>query len=217
MSKIKNNYSGFTLIEVLVSLLLSAMVAFFVYTMMLSSYSAYNRFSSTSKNAGSIRYFLTLFSNSIKYTTSKPQITTGAMIFKCYDKASNKNVEERYYFDGGGDFVESDKYSLNVSSSAAYPEKELGVLKRQIKSGTTVLEDSVVSNIVRRIYYYIPAKKATEDYGHMNFCIIYDDVVDGKVDSATGKMQAKSNNMTEMNTTNTITRAAYRYFFRGYN
>ncbi|MBR3628426.1 MAG: prepilin-type N-terminal cleavage/methylation domain-containing protein [Elusimicrobia bacterium] len=216
----KRKYSfGFTLIEVMVSLFLSVMVAFFVYTMMISSYSAYNRLSSVSKNANSIRYFITNFSNSIKYCDSIPveEILSGGELclsFTRYDKNYNTTIKEKYYFSGGGGFVKSSTASVNLTS-VGYHSSALGLLKKDIcRLDNSVIESITISNIIRTIYFDWTGTSTSKRMRMMNIGVIYDDVIDGRIDKETGIMQKKADGSTEMLNNDTITKRLFRFCFR---
>lgn len=215
---------GFTLIEVMVSLLLSAMVAFFVYTMLLSSYSGYNRLSFSSKNTSSIKFFTTVFNNSVKYANATPTVEYGtsgtvqALTFNRYDKNYKRMVNEKYYFSDGGEFILDQ--NLSVSTVTTHFCKTLGLLKKDIIFDGKVQETIVVSNIIRTIYYYYPTSAPTnfKRYRRMDVCVVYDDVVNAKVNKTTGKIEEKEGNMTQMGDNNsTINRRLFTYAFRGFN
>lgn len=217
-----NGKRGFTLIEVMVALFLSVIVSLFVYTMMISSYNAYNRLSSVSKNANSIRYFIASFSNSIKYATELPTEVfsggkTSSLTFKRYDKNYNDIIREKYYFENGSEFVRSPQHSISVTTDTYHCET-MGVLKKDIIVGGTVVQTIIISNILRSVYYDIPATTAVFNrFRKMNLGVIYDDVVDGKVNKTTGVMENKTNDETEMKTENTINRRLFCFNFRGFN
>lgn len=223
----KANKTGFTLIEVMVSLFLSVMVAFFVYTMMISSYTAYRRLSSVSKNANSIRYFITNISNSIKYCDGLPVEETSAvhgkcLVFRRYDQYLNENVKEKYYFSGGlGYLIKSSSCSVNVNT-ASYYSSSLGLLKKDIcRLDDTVIESVTVSNIIRAIYFdWVPATLSTanaERAAKMHLGVIYDDVIDGRVNQSSGKIELKNDGSTEWLNSDTLGRRLFCFCFRGFD
>lgn len=204
---------GFTLIEVMVSLFLSVMVALAVYTMMISSYTSYSRIASVSKNANNIRYFLTMFSNSIKYANTMTETGTSTnqiLTFKRYDKAHNKKIEERYYFVDGSELIKSEEYSVKVTTDTHHCET-LGLLKRDLIVNDKIEQTFTISNIIRTIYYYV--KTETDGFKRMDLGIVYDDIVDGIVNTDTGKIEEKSNGMTEMSV-DTLNRRVFCFKFR---
>lgn len=215
-----NKKTGFTLIEVLISLFLSAMVAFFVYTMMISSYNSYRRISSVARNANSIRYFITNISNSIKNSQSVPVKEGGAtntsLTFTVYDKQYKDIIKEKYYFTDGSEFVESAESSVSVSTNTHHSET-LGVLKKDIIKGGKVVETLTISNVIRTIYFSWTGPSATARHRKMNLGVIYDDIVDGKVNKDTGKIEARADNMTEMLDEGTLTRRLFCFCFRGFH
>ena len=214
----KKNYRvGFTLIEVMVSLFLSAMVAFFVYTMMISSYNSYRRISSVSRNANSIRYFVETFGNSIKNCNKLPTFTSNILTFERYDKNYNEVIMEKYYFSDGSSFIQSSTASVSVTTST-YHNEILGLLKKDIyRLDGSLIETIIISNIIRTIYFDWPTPSANDRFRKFNFGIIYDDVVDGKINKATGKIEAKIDGMTEILNENTLNRRIYCFCFRGFD
>jgi len=212
--------TGFTLIEVLISLFLSAMVAFFVYTMMISSYDAYRRISSVSRNANSIRYFITNISNSIKNSQVLPVKagSTGniSLTFTVYDKQYEAVVKEKYYFTDGSEFVENAESSVSISTITHHSET-LGVLKKDIIKDGKVVETLTISNIIRTIYFSWTGPSTVARHRKMNLGVIYDDIVDGRVNKSTGKIEARTDNMTEMLDEGTLTRRLFCFCFRGFH
>ena len=220
----KCSKKGFTLIEIMVSLFLSVLVAFFVYTMMISSYTAYRRLSSISKNANSIRYFITNFSNSIKYSETIPVKGTvngqTSITFTVYDKNLNTYIKEKYYFVDtavGGGFVENAGYSVSDATTVPYCST-LGLLKKDIcRLDDSVIESIVISNVIRTIYFDWPAAPANYRLRQMNLSVIYDDIIDGKIDKSSGKVSEKADGSTEMLNNDTITRRLFNFCFRGFD
>lgn len=216
-SKKKYLIFGFTLMEVMVSLFLSVMVSFSVYTMMISSYNAYNRISSVSKNANSIRFFITTFSNSIEQAYKLPDEAGGAdnkiLTFSRYDKKYGKKIEEKYFFEGGSELRKDATNSVSVTTITHHSET-LGVLKRETIVDGKVKEKIIVSNIIRSIYYSITTEAS--GFKRMNIGVIYDDVVDGKVNTDTGKMEARADGATEMSL-DTLCRRVFCFRFRDNN
>lgn len=215
--------TGFTLIEVLISLFLSAMVAFFIYTMMVSAYNAYRRISSVSRNANSIRYFIANISNSIKNAKTIPTIGvhpvtgTTSLTFSVYNKQYKAVVKERYYFDGGSELIESASSSVSVSTDTHHAET-MGVLKKDIiNSDNQILETLIISNIIRSIYFSWTGPSSVARHRKMNLGVVYDDVIDGQVNLGTGKLEARADNMTEMLDEGTLTRRLFCYCFRNFH
>lgn len=88
-------YKGFTLIEVMVCIVLTCIVVFFVYTMMLTSHRTYAKLFSISKQKNDIRYFETLLKNSIMNAEYMEQSTSGSKAifkFRYYDSKNSSNV-----------------------------------------------------------------------------------------------------------------------------
>lgn len=208
--KKKHVVLGFTLIEVMVTLVLSVMVSFFVYTMMMSSYTAFRRLSSVSKNANSIRFFVSSISNSSR-NACKMYVSGNALCFDRFDQNRNKYVTESYYFENGGNLTLDATKSTSVATLNSQKGSSLGVLKKKVTSGGTVLETVVVSNVIRVIYYSFDFDR----YKRLNLGVVYDDIVDGKQNATTGKLEDKGTNTTEMGTDYTLSRIILCFCSRG--
>ena len=217
----KRKTLGFTLIEVMISLFLSVMVAFFVYTMMISSYNVYRKLSTVSKNANSIRFFISSIEKSVRYAHGTPTISETEFRFDTFDGNRNCMITERYFFDGGGTFKENYGVSTSTTALAAATDyyransgKKLGLLKKEIriKSDDRVVETVVVSNVIRTIYYS-KDEASTLVFKRLNLGVVYDNVVDGSQDDD-GKIVFGGE--TEYNTDATIERRLYcfRYMNR---
>lgn len=218
--KKKYGILGFTLIEVMVTLVLSVMVSFFVYTMMMSSYTAFRRLSSVSKNANSIRFFVSSISNSSR-NACNIYVSGNALCFDRFDKNRGTNgtyITESYYFENGGNLTEDATKSTSVATLNSQKGSSLGVLKKKVtvKSGGAVLETVVVSNVIRVIYYSFSTAASGERYKRLNLGVVYDDIVDGKQNATTGKLEDKGTNTTEMGTDYTLSRIILCFCSRGY-
>jgi len=93
------NYRAFTLIEVMICIILTCIVVFFIYTMMLSSHRTYSKLFTISRQRNDLRYFETVFKKSIM----------NAEYFKM--NTNNKAMEFGYY-DVSGMFA--DGYRVDV-------------------------------------------------------------------------------------------------------
>ena len=204
---------GFTLIEVMVTLVLSVLVSFFVYTMMMSSYNSFRRLSSVSKNANSIRFFVSSINNSIKNAKAF-SCSTSELSFTRYDVHRNQLVTERYFFSEGGSIAPNYSKSTNIATLNSQTGSSLGVLKKEVKSsGGTVIETVVVSNVIRAIYYNVTESGVR--YKRLNLGVVYDDIVDGKQNATTGKIENKGTGDTEMATEYTLSRIILCFCSRG--
>ena len=211
--KKKHGVLGFTLIEVMVTLVLSVMVSFFVYTMMMSSYTAFRRLSSVSKNANSIRFFVSSISNSAR-NACKMEFKNNSLYFERFDRNYGTNgtyITERYYFENGGNFTLDAAKSTNVVTLNSQKGSSLGVLKKEIIVGGAVKDRVVISNVIRVIYYSFDYNR----YKRLNLGVVYDDIVDGKQNASTGKLEAKGTNTTEMGTDYTLSRIILCFCSRG--
>ncbi len=211
MFKTKNkNLLGFTLIEMMISLFLSVMVAFFVYTMMISSYNAYNRLSSLSKNANSIRFFISSINNSAMYAWNFENTTTELRFYR-YDKHHRKEVMDKYFFEGGGTLVNDGTRSTTVAgiNGAAYNSNLRTLFVKEVWIGGKIYERVVVSNIIRGIYFSV---SGPNKYRRLNLGVIYDDVVNAKQSESTGQIISASE-MNDVNTT--INRRLFCFAIRG--
>lgn len=209
-TKNKNRILGFTLIEVMITLILSVMVSFFVYTMVMSSYTAFRRLLSVSKNSNSIRFFVSSIQNSVR-NAHEISIDGTSMTFKRFDTNLGVYVTEKYYFSEGGSIVRNSAKSTRYSSLKADTGAALGVLKKEVTVSGTVRERIVVSNVIRTIYYYVPT---TGTYQRIHLGVVYDDVIDGK-QTSTGKLASKETGGTEIGTNDTLARIILCYCSRG--
>jgi prepilin-type N-terminal cleavage/methylation domain-containing protein len=202
--KKQNGKKGFTLIEVMVSLFLSVLVAFFVYTMMISSYTAYKRLASISQNANSLRFFTDVISKSIKYCDSVYfDSVNKRLCFEVFDVTRDEKVKEEYYFSTGTGLVEHEVKSKKDNNTVN--STTLGVFKKDIRriSDNHLYNTIAVSNIIRTIYFYINNPPANSRFFKtLTLSVIYDDVVGGNVsrdEGATqGVIQASADGLTEM-------------------
>ncbi len=216
----QDSKKGFTLIEVMVSLFLSVLVAFFVYTMMISSYTAYKRLSSISQNANSIRFFTDTISKSIKYCeTVYFDSINKRLCFEVYDIVRREKVREEYYFTTGTGLVEHKAKSKKDNN--AVNSTTLGVFKKDIRriSDNHLYNTIAVSNVIRTIYFYINNPPANSRFlKTLTLSVIYDDVVGGNVSRAEGAtqgvMQAGADGMTEMDS-DTINQRMMVFNIRG--
>jgi hypothetical protein len=174
---------AFTLVEVMISLFLATMVAFFVYTMMIYSYEGFNRLTDATKNSDNIRFLISSLQNSITYAKSITTNSTGFTITR-YDKNTNSNITETYTFENGGKFVNKAFANLvsNINNYSDYGDSR-GLLFKKI--GT---EKVLVSNCIRCIYYN--NTKVSNGLRKLTLGIVYDEVLNGRV----GNSGAVSNN-----------------------
>lgn len=219
----KRKTLGFTLIEVMISLFLSVMVAFFVYTMMISSYSVYRRISSVSKNANSIRFFISSFERSIRYSCDFDEVSVGSnkyeLKFKMYDPSRGVMIFERYYFVGGGSFIRSESKGstqTGLGGATDYNTGTLGLLKKDIilAADNRTVETVVISNRVRTVYFWRTPYVANR-YVRLNLGVVYDDVIDASQNSDTGQIIVTGN--TEINTAGTLQKRLYTFRFLNSN
>lgn len=87
---------AFTLIEVMICIILTCIVVFFIYTMMLSSHRTYAKLSSISIQRNDLRYFEAIIKNSI-LNAEYISITTNKIIIGYYDTSGM--FEEGYRLD----------------------------------------------------------------------------------------------------------------------
>ena len=178
MEKCYKSIKEFTLIEVMVSLFLAAMIAFFVYTMMVYSYEGFNRLTDASKNSDDIRFLISHLRNSLTYAKTVT-FSASELTVTRYDKNANKNVTETYTFESGGKFVNK-PFSNLISYLNTYSDYgNRGLLFRKVEN-----EKILVSNCVRAVYYDIttPSDIAVEGGGFkkVTLGIVYDEVLGGK-------------------------------------
>lgn len=81
------NYKAFTLIEVMVCIILTCIVVFFIYTMMLSSHKTYSKLFTISRQRNDLRYFEAILKNSIM-NAEYINFTNKKMTFGYYDSST---------------------------------------------------------------------------------------------------------------------------------
>lgn len=81
------NYKAFTLIEVMICIILTCIVVFFIYTMMLSSHRTYSKLFTISRQRNDLRYFEAILKNSIM-NAEYINITNTKMTFAYYDSST---------------------------------------------------------------------------------------------------------------------------------
>lgn len=174
----KNSISikAFTLIEVMVSLILAAMVAFFVYSMMIYSYEGFARISSASKNSNNIRFFISSLRNSSMYARSI-KVESSKLKFIRYDNNEKAEIEEHYYFTSGGELSNNGTYATSLSLSTPYAETRGLFVKETYKSGEKI-QTVLVANNIRTIYYQITTSGS---FVKLNLGVIYDEILNAKI------------------------------------
>lgn len=179
---------AFTLIEVMVSLFLAAMVAFFIYTMMIYSYEGFNRLTDASKNSDNIRFFISSLQNSLTYAKSMTTNTSGFTITR-YNNGTNSVITETYTFENGGKFVNKDFSNLvsHINTYTDYGDTR-GLLYKTVGN-----EKILVSNCIRCIYFN--NTKVTNGLRKLTIGIVYDDILNGKVGSTGAVTDNNKNTM----------------------
>lgn len=187
---------AFTLIEILVAITISGMLAFFVYTMMIYSYQGYSRLNSVSKNSNSFRSLILSLQNSMKYADDV-SVVTDKIVFERYDKLYNDDVQETYYFNSGNRIMNKSDYVINLSTNLPCTAGR-GLLYKDVRiKGSGVLKSRILmSNSIRNIYCKLD-KTAPNKYIRLTLGIMYDDVIDGKIQDD-GSIVENNNNMTEV-------------------
>lgn len=175
----KNSISikAFTLIEVMVSLILAAMVAFFVYSMMIYSYEGFARISSASKNSNNIRFFISSLRNSCMYAKSI-KVESSKLKFVRYDNNEKAEVEEHYYFKSGGQLANNGTYATSLSLSTPYSETRGLLVKETYNKLGEKIQTVLVANNIRTIYYQI---NTSGSFTKLNLGVIYDEILNAKI------------------------------------
>lgn len=180
------NKKGFTLIEVLVSIILAGIIVYFLYTMMLASYQSYRNLSSVSKQTSDIRVCEAYLRKSIRnacYIYIDPNPTSSqatAISFgrqDIYWNTATSNIQRRYIVDRyvvkdstnpvkTGRFYKDDIYFGNQIPNPRDTTREGSheLLLQVYYTGPSysivgqplIREEQILSNL-RVAYYYMPS------------------------------------------------------------
>ena len=90
---------GFTLVEMMVAILLSAIVIFFSYTMTISAYKMFSKVSKTANNFNSPQFFEEVFKRSLT-DAYDIDINSDKIVCKRYDPKLDKDVHDIYWIGG---------------------------------------------------------------------------------------------------------------------
>lgn len=185
---------AFTLIELVIAMLLSAIIVFFAYTMMVTSYKLFAGLYNTSYNLNNIRFFEEAIKKSI---TESEEITplpvagnrannTNELRFRRYDLNLKDWVWDTYYLANGSQFRSAytgsgadndyDTYPKNIGNTLLFEPTDLKV-KVEYDSGQSI--DILLLKNVRAVYYrYDKTDRPNNingDLKDVTIGIVYDD------------------------------------------
>ncbi len=175
-----NGIKAFTLFELLVSVVLTGIMSFFLYGMVTYSYSNFIRLSSHSGNFDDIKNFIFSLRNSVMYVNS---IESSGKSFKLtryglYHGANVKIVEEYKFLDDNR--FESSTLAravdLETIPKGSYPNNRGELYKYtsiyEMSGAKKIAFQTKVSTCIRKIYYFYDA-----GMNRLDLYVIYDDVV----------------------------------------
>jgi prepilin-type N-terminal cleavage/methylation domain-containing protein len=174
---------GFTLVEMMVAILLSAIVIFFSYTLTISAYKMFSKVSSTSQKSNSIKFFEEALKKSIteaetvKFESNKITCTR-------YDMNLNHKVKDTYTLEEGncnfGNLVgkEYDVFPNIIPADKIFKSTKLFVKTEFVGGGSWSSPKILVLNNVRAFYYRPNKYPSTGSHlDNVTIGIIYDDYV----------------------------------------
>lgn len=182
MIKVKNK-KAFTLIEVIVSIVLSAIVIFFVYTMMTVSYTSYSKLFDVSQQKNNTRFFESMIKKSIENAVYV-QMLPSKFSFGYYDENLGFYRLDEYSFTTGA-FTNSAALAFNPPTTEASIPSTNRVLVMKVYNagasytGNTLVRTEVILENVNAIYYY---EDKTGIMDNISLGLIYNKVLaDGEV------------------------------------
>ncbi len=175
---------GFTLVEMMVAILLSAVVIFFSYTLTISAYKMFSKVSSTSKGFNNIQFFEEILKKSITESESVV-FNNSSIICTRYDVVLREKVRDTYTFESSSGFFgnlvgkEYDVFPFNIPNDKRFGATKL-FMKTEVLSGHALPETQVLVLNNVRAFYYRPNKYPGGTGAHLDnvtIGIIYDDHV----------------------------------------
>jgi len=183
------NFRAFTLIEVMVCMILTAIVAFFIYTMMLSAHRTYFKLFSVSRQRNDVRYFETLIKKSIANAQGY-EVNGNKLIFKYYDTSTNKYRVDEY---DCGSALASDATGSNINSLLGKSNMEIkssysGTNGTDIRltskqgasygSGTTLINNEIVMKNINKVFFYIKQPYPHHNVPVFELAVVYNRTLD---------------------------------------
>ena len=174
---------AFTLVELLVSIILTGIIAFFVYTMVIYSYGGFCKLSSHSRNFDDIKFLISSLRNTV--ISAEEIRNSGGQSFFCtrYDKYYDfcGKIEEEYKF-LDGNRLENNVYAKAIDIKSIpiskYPNTR-GELYRityiyDMSGVRRFVFKNKISSCIRQIFYYFDS-----GMNRLDMYVIYDDVIGG--------------------------------------
>ncbi|MFA7073791.1 MAG: prepilin-type N-terminal cleavage/methylation domain-containing protein [Endomicrobiaceae bacterium] len=156
---ILKNKKAFTLIEVMVSIILSAIIIFFIYTMMTVSYTSYSKLFGVSQQKNNTRFFESMMKKSIENSVYV-QMLPSKFSFGYYDDNLGIYRRDDYSFTTGS-FTNSKALSSNPPTvMASIPSANRVLVMRVYNAGSnytgnTLIRTEVILENVNAVYYYM--------------------------------------------------------------
>lgn len=176
---------GFTLVEMMVAVLLSAIVIFFSYTMTISAYKMFSKTSKTAQNFNNIQFFEEVLKKSIT-EADRIDLTGDSIRCRRSDPHLNNYVTDIYTFENPASdtkFLELygshfDSYPSNITDSDMFAPKNLRLKSVPDGSSESASPDILVLSNVRA-FFYRPNKigGANNHLKNITIGIVYEDRV----------------------------------------
>ena len=193
------NFKAFTLVEVMVCIILTAIVAFFIYTMMLSAHKTYFKLFSVSRQKNDIRYFETLIKRSVS-SAQVYELNGNQLIFKYYHwNSASASLKYRVDVYSCGSALKSDATGSNIEDLMGKKNTEIkssysgttdttiyltvyeGSSYENAIASTPIMSNEVVMENVNKLFYYKKQISNTTPVWHM--AVVYNRTLDdGEVD-----------------------------------
>ncbi|MBR6297650.1 MAG: prepilin-type N-terminal cleavage/methylation domain-containing protein [Candidatus Gastranaerophilales bacterium] len=176
---------GFTLVEMMVAMLLSAIVIFFSYTMTVSAHKMFAKVSNTSNNFNNTQFFEEFFKSTLM-NAYKIEISEDGIACRIYDPMAGKKYQNNYSFNnqkGDGNSVQ-----FKTQHGSHYDSvfnnipigKSANLIVRNQGAGHKIDNTILLSN-VRAFYYRVDkigaGPGAPNNFRNITIGIVYDDYI----------------------------------------
>lgn len=182
---------AFTLVELMVAILLSAIIVFFSYTMTISAYKMFTKMNNTSYSVDNMKFFEEAFKKSVSEadeTNLLPTTTTNLdeLVFRRYDVNIGEDVIDVYTIVDKDDSKLDFKFDGTNNHFEVYPEAITDLALKSIEPGKLFLETRKASshaqiskmlllNNVKAFYYRVDKTGDTNNLRDITIGIVYYD------------------------------------------
>lgn len=179
------NTRAFTLVELLVAIILTGIISFFIYTMVTYSYTGFSKLYSHSGNFEDMKMFISSLRKSVVFA-DKIEFTNQSLKCTRYDMYENSyvKIEEEYKFLDVNRLLNNREYArtirLGYIPTSSYPATR-GELYKMTYISDNVSENKIIAfnnkiaNCIRKIFYFLDT---SNDIVTLDMYIVYDDIVD---------------------------------------